>query len=264
MKAIFCSVVFAVMVWGCTPFQPALSLTDRSKVEEYPVKGRQGLLINQKLSFAGYETSKVKRSWTKGGNSRIPVSGGLAVDILYPDLISMGYSNRNQSFHFKMNDATGNASDVYAASEFESEDLQLGSNPNSLGNILEDVFGKNDYAENLFYVQIFVNNQPQPWQLALDNQAAQRDATEYTGIFALDKDHYYTLRPITKIAGKNGPADMPFGSVGFEVLNPQGEFVAAVSLMDNGMVYFDAKYPKERFLLANLCAALLLQQDVSE
>jgi len=263
MKAILFAVAF-VSVASCTPFQPALSNTGTSTAEMHPVKGRQGILINQQLSFAEYQTSKVKRSWTKGGNSRLPVSTGIVGDILYPDLLSMGYANRNQTFHFQMADANSNASDVYAASEFESEDLQIGDNPNSIGNIFEDVFGKNGYTDHFFYVQIFINEQQQPWQLALDNLAAQRNSNGYTGVFALDDDTYYTLRPITKIMGKNGPADMPFGSIGFEILDKNNAFVAAVSVMDKGAVYFNTKDANERFLLANLCAALLLQENIAE
>ncbi len=257
-------IITALSVASCTPFQPALSYTDSAAIKADPVKGRQGILINQQLSFAEFKTSKVKRSWTKGGNSRVPLSTGLVGDILYPDLLSMGYANKNQTFHFQMSDAHGNASDVYAATEFESEDLQIGSNPNSIGNILEDVFGNSGYMDNFFYVQIFPNDQPGPWQLALDNYESQKNAKGYSGVFAIDDENYYTLRPITKIMGKNGPADMPFGSIGFEILNKDDEFVAAVSVMDKGAVYFNTNDQHERFLMANLCAALLLQEDIAE
>jgi len=38
--------------------------------------------------------------------------------------------------------------------------------------------------------------------------------------------------------------------------------VAAVSLIDNGMVYLGRTTPEERFLLANACTALLLQEEI--
>ncbi len=248
----------------CKPFQPALSYADSTKTEMHPVKGRQGLLINQKLSFADYETSKVKRSWTRGTDGRNTVSAGVAADILYPDLLSLGYAARNQTFHFTMADTKGNQSAVYAASEFESEDLQIGKNPNSVVNILEDIFGESGSMNNLFYVQIYLNAGPQPWQLVLDNHAAQQNSKGYSGAFVLDDKTFYTLWPITKIQGKNGAADMPFGSIGFEILDQRNEFVAAVSTIDNGAVYFNTNDMREKFLLANLCAALLLQEDIAE
>ncbi len=253
-----------LLLTHCTPMQPALTNSTNSATTSYPVKGRQGLLINQKLSFADYQTSKVKRSWTRGTEMRQSVSAGVAADILYPDLLSLGYAARNQTFHFTMADSAGNVASVYAASEFEAEDLQIGKNPNSVVNILEDVFGNSTSMNNLFYVQIYMNNSPEAWQLVLDNQAAQRNAKGYSGAFVLDDKTYYSLRPITKIMGKNGPANMPFGSIGFEILDHQNEFVAAVSTMDRGMVYFNTTDNREKFLLANLCAALLLQEEIAE
>ena len=43
-------------------------------VAEYPVKGRQGILINQKLSFGEYHTLLVDRSWTKGSSMMVGLS----------------------------------------------------------------------------------------------------------------------------------------------------------------------------------------------
>lgn len=259
MKAIFLFLL-AVLFTGCNTFEPALSVTD---TVSYPVKGRQGWLINQQLKFGEYETSKVKRSWTRGGNTRIDLLSGQTVPAGYPDLVSMNYNDREQSYYFQMNDFYGNSSDVYASSAFHSEDLQIGNNENSLINILEDLFGQSSYAENLFYLQLFRNREERPWQLLLDNDAAQMFADRYTGIFALDREQYYILRPINKLQTKNGPREV-FGTLGFEVFNSKEESVAAVSLVDNGSVYFHTKDPDERFLMANLCAALLLQENLAE
>jgi hypothetical protein len=58
---------------------------------------------------------------------------------------------------------------------------------------------------------------------------------------------------------------LPFGgSIGFEFRNPQGITVAAVSLIDNGVVYFCALSSAEKFLLANAAAALLLQEQLDQ
>lgn len=252
-------VFLALVLVGCTSMEPALSFSDSPTLEAYPVKGRQGLLINQKLRFGEYETSKVKRSWTRIRDTRTDLSGR-RISSTYPDLISKNYSDKDQSYYFQIIDSYGNFSDVYATSEFHSRDLQLGDNPNSVGNILQDIFG-GDYSENIFYLQLFVNEEERPWQLFLDNDAAKLYAKDYEGILALDRDHYYILQPITKIKGKNKPEEI-FGSVGYEILNKEGKSVAAVSLVDAGRVYFHTRDPKERFLMANLSAALLLQEDL--
>jgi len=52
------------------------------------------------------------------------------------------------------------------------------------------------------------------------------------------------------------------GSVGFEFKNKFNETVAAVSLIDAGIVYLSNSSSAERFVLANAAAALLLQEEI--
>lgn len=252
-------IIFVVALTGCTTMQPALSISNANNLESYRVKGRQGILINQKLKFGGFETSRVKRSWTKGGNSRLSVPVGNTRS-QYPDLLSLNYVDRNQTFHFQMDDSLGNRSDVYAASEFSSEDLQFEEKDNAL----EEILGFNLKSDNLFYLQIFLNDDLQPWQLVLDNEAAQVFPGKYRGILAIDENRYYSLEPISKVQGKKGPQNLLLGSIGYEIFNSKNHSIAAVSLVDGGMVYFNTTDPEERFLMANLTAALLLQENIAE
>ncbi|UJH92054.1 hypothetical protein LZ575_05465 [Antarcticibacterium sp. 1MA-6-2] len=254
---IFCLLILPA---GCAAVQPALSISNSENLETFAVKGRQGILINQELEFGEFETSKVKRSWTKGGNSRLQVPVGDAGTTGYPDLPSLNYIDRNQTFHFQMKDSTGQESDVYAASEFSSEDLQL----EERSSVLEEILGFSLKSENFFYLQIFLNKNLQPWQLILDNEAAQVFPGKYRGILVLDENTYYSLEPISKVQGKKGPKSLLLGSIGYEIFNSRNHSIAAVSLVDNGKVYFNTNDPEERFLLANLCAALLLQENISE
>lgn len=250
----------AIFMIACTPLKPALSVTETNA---YPVKGRQGFLIRQKLAFGDYETSPVKRSWTRSGNTRIDLISGQPADPSYPNLLAKDYADSEQSFYFNITDFFGNAADVYAISEFHSEDLRIGDNSNSVVNILEDIFGSSDFSEDLFYLQIFINEEVRPWQLILDNQAAQVFADDYTGFLAKNADEFYALEPITHYEGKNGAERIAAGSIGYEIFNKEGNSVAAVSLVDKGEVYLHTKDPSERLLLSALCAALLLQQDIA-
>lgn len=261
MKNFLILCVMAI-VSGCGTMEPALSIPANENIDRLPVKGRQGILINQKLNFGEFKTSTVKRSWTRGGNSRVDIAG--VYDPYYTSIISVEYMDRGQTFYFQLKDTAGNISDVYASSQFLAEDLQIGDNPNSLINIAQDIFGATDYSENLFYLQIYLNDETQPWELLLDNQASQASSKVYTGLFARDRENYYTLEPITKVRGKQGPTEIMMGSIGFEILNRHNDPVAAVSLVDNGVVYLNTADPEERFLLANLCAALLLQENIED
>jgi hypothetical protein len=102
--------------------------------------------------------------------------------------------------------------------------------------------------------------------MLIDNNAAQVHAKTYTGLLAKNKSEYYTVAPVYKLVNKQGKAvSLPLGgSVGFEFRDKNGNTVAAVSLIDNGVVYFNKVSPQEKFLLANAAAALLLQQQLDE
>ncbi|MDR6969503.1 hypothetical protein J2X31_003536 [Flavobacterium arsenatis] len=262
MKKTLIAVITLVTLQGCTPFKPALSEGNTTNFEELSVKGRQGILINQKLEFGNFQTSKVKRSWTKGGNSRTGISKGVPGDVFYENIISKEFINRNQTFYFQLKDNENRISDVYAASAFNSANLLIGNNPNSIINVFEDIINIENNTESLFYLQVFINNETKPWQLILDNQASQLHADNYTGVFALDENKYYTLKPITKVASKNGHRSIMFGSVGYEIFDANKKSVAAVSLMDRGMVFLKTTDSNEKFLLSNLCSALLLQEQI--
>jgi hypothetical protein len=100
--------------------------------------------------------------------------------------------------------------------------------------------------------------------LMLDNDRVQRQPKNYAGIVSLGRDDYYTINPVSSILNQNGKAlQMPFGAMGLEIRDPSGKPLAAVNLADKGQVYFVPGLSKdEKFLMANICTALLLQEVI--
>jgi hypothetical protein len=258
-KSIFLLLTFAAV--SCTPIKPAFS-ENATMTEELEVKGRQGLLINQKLSFGNYQTSKVKRSWTKTEKSSMPLPTSVLFWLLYDKGMSKEFVGKHQKMHFMIITPAGQSSDVYATSIFSREDILIGDNPNSAINIFNQHFNGGSESEDVFYAQVYIGNQEKPWQLMIDNDASQTFAKSYEGVFALDDQHFYKLKPITKVQGETEAQNLWFGSIGYEILTPDNKSVAAVSLMDKGKVYFNTADADEHFLLANLAAALLLQENL--
>ncbi len=99
--------------------------------------------------------------------------------------------------------------------------------------------------------------------MVIDNQLSQAKPKDYTGYLAKSKTEYYSIVPVTKMEIKGKPGNILAGSVGFEFRDAQGRPVAAVSFINKGMVFLGKQTAEERFLLANACTALLLQ-DVIE
>ncbi len=247
---------------SCTPFRPALSDTLRANHDEYAVKGRNGILIKQRLSFGAFATTSVKRSWTRGTSSK---SGfGLGTDPYSPDyvnIIGKEYINKKQTLNFSLIDGTRN-SQVYCATNFNAKEVTIGNKPNSVVNIVLDLMGKGGSSTNNFYVQVYTAEGERPWQLLFDNQAWQATPKSFEAVFAKSSNEYYTITAITQVEAKGKVLNMPFGAIGLEVRNKSGNPVATLSLADNGIVFLGKVSTEERFLMANLCVALLLQEQI--
>jgi len=250
----------AMLVTGCS--SPKIALNGEG-FTEMPVKGRNGFLIKQKLSFGNYKTTSVKRSWTKGSTGSSGFGLGTPGTPDYDNIISKEYTKRKQTLNFELTDGEFK-SEVRCVSKFSSEELIVGNNKNSLPNIIIDLI-RGNRSSNTFYIQAFEDSNTKPWQLLLDNSATQANAKKYIGVFALDDHNYYNIVPVYKMKNKKGEAkNILFGSVGLDIKNKENKSVATISLMDNGKVYMNSNSKQETFLLANLSAALLLQQQIGD
>lgn len=262
MKTIHCLTALLVITGThCASMKMSVDENLQSSSDEYAVKGRQGILIKQKLQFGEFNTSTVKRSWTKGSSSNIGFGSGQPGTDHYTNIISVDHIRRKQTIFFSLTDGSANVSEVYCTSRFNARDINLGRT-NNVVDIALDLMGKGGSSESNFYVQIYTGPGKTPWQMVIDNQAAQAAPRSYTGKLMLDQDHYYTLVPVTKMESKGKSGNTLLGSIGFEFRDKNDKAVGAVSLIDNGMIVLGKTTAEERFLLANACAALLLQEEI--
>jgi hypothetical protein len=241
----------------------ALEGDEWKDVLEYPVSGRQGILIKQKLSFGEYHTLMVDRSWTKGSSSYSGLTQGIPTDAEFRTILANKHVKKSQTIYFELADSLGNLAKVYCATNFNSKNLVIGDNPNSLLNIFGDLLGVGDASSNIFYGMIYDRQGGNRWELILDNKQAQSSPGMNAGYLARSKDVYYSIKPLSRLISKKGRVGtMPFGSAGFEIRTREGIAVAAVSRMDKGIVYLTKVSPEEKILLAGVCAALLLQEQI--
>jgi hypothetical protein len=257
MKKYLPALAAVLLITACS--SPRIALNGEG-FTEMPVKGKDGFFINQKLSFGDYKTTSVKRSWTKTRSSRTGI-GSYNSDGSYDNIVSMEYTNRKQTVNFNLTDGL-QTSEVRCVTKFSSDDLVVGNNPNSLPNIIIGL-ARGMQSTNTYYVQVFMNNEVKPWQMLLNNNAVQDKPESYKGAVALNNESFYNIVPVTKMLNKKGEAkNILFGSIGLELKNKEDKAVAAVSFLDKGKVFLNTTDKKEAFLLANICAALLLQQQI--
>ncbi len=263
MKVIFIFLLFFSYLGLSQSMKLALDAAEWADVVEYPVQGRQGILINQKLSFGEYHTLLVDRSWTKGSSSMMGLSQGLPTDQDFKKIITSEKVKKNQTLYFALADSLGNQARAYCITNFKSKDFTIGDNPNSVINLFGDILGVGDESSSTFYAMIYDAQATSRWELLIDNQEAQMKPKEYKGYLSKSKDEYYTIQPLSKVINKKGRVGtMPFGSAGFELRNRDGVAIAAVSMIDKGVVYLKKVSPEERILLSGVCAALLLQEQI--
>lgn len=264
MKSIFTALSVLLLFTQCTPLKLSLPGSGWEQPVEYKVKGKQGLLIKQRLSFAEYTTSVVDRSWIR--NEMITSNPDKSfIKINNQPLLSATFTDKSQRLHFSMSGPDSASAEVFCAAKVSAQDFYVGRNPNSLFNIAIDLMGlSGDASSNLYYVEIYQKGQSIPWQFVLDNPSAQKAGKKYTGYLAKDKDNYYKLLPLTELAdGKGIARQIPFGLLGFQILTKDDRPLAAVSMMDGGKIYFNTTANKEeRFLMATLCSALLVKPDM--
>jgi collagenase-like PrtC family protease len=259
-KSLYTVALSIIALTSCAPFKMSVSDSLKQNQDEYTVTGRQGILIKQKMSFGEFYTTNIKRSWTKGGSSGFGIGTAGPTADQFQNLISIEYIKRKQTIHFELTDGKQNAM-TYCVTNFHSKDLEIGKNPNSILNIGMDLFGIGGRSESTYYVQIYTKQNDRPWEMLIDNQAAHARSKTYTGMLTLSKEQYYTIVPVTHLE-KNGKTGNALAAIGFEFRDTNGKAIAAVSLIDKGMIFMGKVSPEERLLLANACTALLLQEEI--
>jgi hypothetical protein len=242
--------LFTAMAFG-NGFHLAPAEPLRSASDVYEVKGRQGLMIRQRLHFGPYTTTGLRRSAVQKWTS---VSG-------VPGVFAAEHMKGKQSLRFSFTDG---ADTLHAelVSRVKATDLIIGYRPNSVPNICLDIMAIGTARQdNNFSGSFTFPGSESQWALFLDNTAAQLRRPEPAG-FIMGDSTWYTIVPVWDVKQGNKVAPMLFGAAGLEIRNAEGVAVAAVSLINNGEVFVGNCSGRERLLLSAVCAALLLQENI--
>lgn len=252
LKAIFllAPCLYAASAFAGFTLVPGTPLHGRADI--YEASGRNGLLIRQKLRFGPYATTSVRRGAITGWWG---ATG-------YIDQIWMREETARQSIRYTLTDGTDTV-EAIARSGLYRTSLIVGTDPNALPSILAEVLTTGtELHQNNLSVALHLPGSAAPWELFLDNNAAQLQRRHTAGYLRGERG-YYTLVPVWRVARKGRESDLLFGAVGLEFRNETGDAVAAVNLMDGGAVHLSPDLTgRERLLLASACTALLLQSNL--
>jgi len=262
----FLPLVFAVFFWMSSDPVMSQSMTlalegeEWKEVDEYPVKGKDGIFKKENLTFGEYKTVAVDRSWTKGTEVTSGLTTGIPTDEFYQKVITTDHIDKKQKLYFSLADQDGHQSQAYCVTELHAKDFNIGNSSVSAFNLLLDLAGPGVESSNISFSKIYDGVSGDGWELVIDNEASQAKPKQYIGYLAKNDKEYYTVTPASQLKTKNGKVgNMPFGSAGFVIRSKEGQPVAAVSIIDKGVIYLMDVDANERLLLATACTSLLLR-----
>jgi hypothetical protein len=267
-----------ILFSSCTAAKLSVPATFSSQATRLPVKGLNGWMVNQKLTFGSYQTSAIKRGWdfttslqyTKFGMR--PEEALLKVFDIDTDKRSLSQRNK---FHYTLEDGNG-ITEIYATEKFSEKQLVYKSNNPYIGSASKTQ--RYDYAFTAAIVPLTIKEEA-PWSVVLINRydvakdtargLFSRPAVEEEG-YATNGKENITIRPlhIEKVTTKNGKQTNVFGGKllsGYE-LQWDGGVVAIIDILDNAIWLYKDLEPSEKLILSSVASSILLKrmQDVQK
>ncbi|MEQ9441436.1 MAG: hypothetical protein RIG62_20490 [Cyclobacteriaceae bacterium] len=223
---------FTVISMGCSS---SMMIPDTlvSDAQTLAVAGRQGWLVNQKLSFGPYQSEKVKRGWT------------FSYDI--PFLMHFQGAKEKLQFELKAGEHRAN---VFCLGKATQRDLPM----------LEDMFQLSLKDQNVFAGAIVTDYSSKPWEFLVQKNYNKLPNRDFLGSLQ-QEDQRINIREIQQTAeGKNTWGE----PLGYEFVL-DNEVIGAVEVLNKGRVILKNTTSAEmNLLLASTAAALLLRSDLHD
>jgi hypothetical protein len=270
--------IAAVLFTSCTSVKVAVPDQFGSGATKMPVKGLNGWMINQQLTFGNYQTSKIKRGWdftsaVQWTKMRIsPEEMILRVFNIETDRRNLTQRNK---FQYTLHDGTL-AAEVYATEKFKESQLVYKSNNPHIGSA--SATKGYEYAFTAAILPL-AEKDNDPWSLVLINRYDRQKDTarrlfdkpyvEEEG-YATNGKESIAIRPLRldKVTTKGGKDTKVFGGpvlTGYEILW-DGGVVAIVDILDNNVWIYNDLEPSEKLILSSIASAIMLKrmQDVEK
>jgi hypothetical protein len=235
---------FIISLSACTTPQMLLQEPLASAAMPMPVKGRQGWLLNQQLSFGPYQTDQVQRGWTFS----------YGVDLFLTEL-----QGAKQKFSFTLQDEKAQRYTVMSAHQLRGLSIPADRFAPQARPAVQELLSFTIQTQDMMAATLYDHQQEQIWHMLMMHPEDFRKNGKYVGLLTNEKDTPIQVVPVRKLSGqKSWGGDI----VGFE-FQQDGKSLAAVELLNQGKVWIDNTLTDDmQSLLAAACATLLLQQEI--
>jgi hypothetical protein len=263
---------------SCTSVKLAVPSNFSAEATKMHVKGLNGWMINQQLSFGNYRTSSIKRGWDF--TSTVQYSKfSLKPEEMFLKVFDIDTDNRklNQRNKFRYLIEDGNlVAEIFATEKFHEKQLVYKSNNPWLGDVSRTK--GYEYAFSAAILPLTASDN-EPWSLVLVNKydAANDTARRLFDRPYVEEEGYATngketvaIRPlrIDKVTTKNGKETKVFGGkilTGYELRWDDG-VVAIIDIMDNNIWLANNLDAHDKLILSSIASSILLKrmQDVQK
>lgn len=270
--------IAALLLTSCTAAKLAIPEAFQKQSTKYAVKGLNGWMINQKLSFGPYQTSSIKRGWDFTSSvqyTKFRMSPEEALLKVFD--VDTDKRNLNQRNKFQYTLEEGNQiAEIYATEKFSEKQLVYKSNNPYIGSASKA--NKYEYAFTAAILPL-TGKEKDPWSLVMINKydIAKDTARRLFDKPYVEEEGYATngkeniaIRPlrIENVTTKSGKQTKVFGGKllsGYE-LQWNGGVVAVIDILDNSIWIYNDLESQDKFLLSSIASAILLKrmQDVEK
>ncbi|ULQ56715.1 hypothetical protein KJS94_00715 [Flavihumibacter rivuli] len=264
-------------LFACTTVKVAVPQQFSSQATAMKVKGLQGMMINQKISFGEYASSNVKRGWDFSSSmqaSRISFRWQDQLVKIFNIQTDNKTLNESNKFQFTLGDGKQETA-VFAMEKFNEKQLVYKSGLPVIGDVAQT---KNYQYSFSAAIMLLSGQVREPWQLVLVNRYdAKADTAK--GLFdrpyveehgyASNGDVTFTIHPlrISSYENPKGKDVKVLGGpmfTGYELKVDNG-VVAVVDIIGEQVWLLNDMDPTYRIVAASVASALMLKrkQDIN-
>ena len=260
------------LLGACTTAKVPVTAEFNSKATKMPVKGMNGIMINQKLTFGPYQTTPVKRGWdftASVQHTKFNIKPEEALlKVFHIDTDKKNEYQRN-SFQYIL-EKEGQLAEVFATEKFEEKNLVYKSNNPWIGNVSNTKNYKYAFAAAIIPISLPVKD---PWSLVLISSYSRAKDTA-RGLLDepyLEEEGYATngketisINPLRlqSVGTGNGTTKKVLGGTlfsGYE-LRINNNVVGVIDLLDNTIWLHNDLAEEMKFMTATIASALMLKR----
>ncbi len=272
------SLIVLLFLVSCTAAKVSVPAGFSSQATKHQVKGLNGWMINQKLSFGEFNTSTVKRGWDFSSSVQYTkFSLDLQTMLLRVLNIDTDVRNLKQRNKFQYTIQDGNlVAEIFATEKFSENQLVYKSNNPFPGQV--NATQRYEYAFTAAILPLMAKEND-PWSVVLMNKYEARKDTarrifdrpyvEEEG-YATNGKENIAIRPLRleKLTTKSGKETKVVGGpmlTGYELRWDDG-VVAIIDILDNAIWFANNLDARDKLILSSISSAILLKrmQDVEK